>query len=258
MSLVNDYKKQYGWRDWPTVFKSLPSLQGKTVLDLGCGIGDLAAELVAHGAYVIGVDVNEELIHEAQSRQIPNTEFRLGDLRKSYDFGIAADGLWCSFAAAYFPDLPTVLTEWVQNLKPEGWIALTEIDDLFGHEPLSDRTKALLKTYTQDALIAGRYDFYMGRKLQEYLLCSSFTVLKVLQLEDQEFSFSGSATLGVLDSWRSRFNRMKLLHNFCGSDYEQVQEEFLHCLTRNDHISTAKVYFCFATQKDSEGGHHYG
>lgn len=89
MTLSSEYKRQFGWRDWPTIFDALPSLHGQTILDLGCGVGDLAAELVARGARVIGVDMNEELLREARSRQLPNAEFRLGDLRVLPDLGTA-------------------------------------------------------------------------------------------------------------------------------------------------------------------------
>jgi ubiquinone/menaquinone biosynthesis C-methylase UbiE len=249
MSLSSEYKRQFGWRDWPTIFDALPSLHGQTVLDLGCGVGDLAAEFVARGARVIGVDMNEELLREARSRQLSNTEFRAGDLRALPDFGISADGLWCSFAAAYFPDLSTALTSWARSVRSGGWIALTEVDDLFGHEPLSVRTKALFRAYAEHALAAGRYDFHMGRKLRAHLERSGFTVSKTLTLEDQELSFNGPAPLEVLDAWRARFNRMKLLRDFCGPDIDRVQEEFLGCLKRADHTSVAKVYCCIATKE---------
>lgn len=248
MSLSGEYKRQFGWRDWPAIFDALPSFQGQAVLDLGCGVGDLAAEFVNRGARVIGVDLNEELLGEARSRQLSNAEFRMGDLRTSLDLGITADGLWCSFTAAYFPDLPTALAAWARNVKSGGWIALTEIDDLFGHEPLSVGTKALLRDYAEDALTAGRYDFHMGRKLRDHLERSGFRVSKMLTLEDQELSFSGSARPDVLDAWRTRFERMKLLRDFCGPNIDQVQEEFLGCLTRTDHRSVAKVYCCIANK----------
>jgi len=247
MSLSSEYKRQFGWRDWPTIFDALPSLQGQTVLDLGCGVGDLAAEFVARGARVIGVDMNEELLREARSRQLSNAEFRAADLRTLPDLGIAADGLWCSFAAAYFPDLPTALTAWARSMTAGGWIALTEVDDLFGHEPLNVRTKALFRAYAEEAFAAGGYDFHMGRKLRAHLERSGFTVAKTLTLEDQELSFSGAARPEVLDAWRARFNRMKLLRDFCGPESDQVQEEFLGCLKRADHTSVAKVYCCIAT-----------
>jgi len=35
MSLSSEYKRQFGWRDWPSIFDAMPSLHGQTVLDLG-------------------------------------------------------------------------------------------------------------------------------------------------------------------------------------------------------------------------------
>jgi SAM-dependent methyltransferase len=245
MSLVDEYKRQFAWRSWPTIFDALPSLLGQTVLDLGCGPGDLSAEFVARGARVIGVDLNEELLAHARSRQLPGAEFRMGDLRMSPDFGIAADGLWCSFTAAYFPDLTTALAAWARNLKPGGWIAVTEVDDLFGHEPLSARTTSLLTSWANAARAAG-YDCLMGRKLRDHLQSSGFTVSKMLRLEDQELSFSGRARPDVLDAWRLRFSRLGLLRDICGPTFDEVREEFLGCLMRADHNSLAKVYCCIA------------
>lgn len=251
MSLASEYQRQFGWRNWPAIFDALPSLQGQTILDFGCGVGDLAAEFVTRGARVIGVDLNEELLGEARSRQISNAEFQMGDLRASLDLGIAADGLWCSFTAAYFPDLSTVLATWARNVKLGGWIALTEIDDLFGHEPLSAGTKALLGAYADDALATGRYDFQMGRKLRDHLERSGLRVSKVLTFEDQELSFDGPAAPDVLNAWRTRFARMKLLRDFCGPCIDRIEKEFLGCLMRADHRSLAKVYCCIANKSDA-------
>ena len=118
----------------------------------------------------------------------------------------------------------------------------------FGHEPLGDRAKTLLKAYAHDALVAGRYDFHMGRKLRDHLERSGFTVSKLLTLNDQELSFSGPARPEVLDEWRSRFDRMQLLRDFCGAAFDQVREEFLGCLMRTNHRSVATVYCCIATK----------
>src|SRR5215831_7445248 len=126
MNLAQEYRRQFGWRDWPAVFDQLPALDGRTVLDLGCGVGDLAAELAARGAKVIGYDLNETLLDEARSHGIAGAEFRSADLRALPDPGLAADGVWGSFVAAYFPDLRAVLPAWTKRLKPGGWIALTE------------------------------------------------------------------------------------------------------------------------------------
>lgn len=250
MSLSSEYRQQCGWRAWPTILDALPPVRGQVVLDLGCAVGDQAAEFVARGARVIGVDINDKLIEEARSRQLAGADFRVADLRTLPDLGVKADGLWCSFGAAYFPDLPTALTAWSGNLRLGGWIALTEIDDLFGHEPLSTRAKGLLDAYAQEALAANRYDFHMGRKLKDHLERSGFRVSRVLTVADQELSFDGPAQPGVIDAWRNRFDRMTPLRRFCGDDFESVRDGFLLCLRSAEHRSVAKVYSCMAREAD--------
>jgi SAM-dependent methyltransferase len=221
----------------------LPPLAGKTVLDLGCSIGDQAAELAARGARVIGVDANEELLATARARGIPNAEFRSGDIRELGDVGVV-DGIWCSFAAAYFPELGGTLTSWKQHLDPGGWIALTEVDDLFGHEPVEAETRSFLTAYARDALDASRYDFHMGRKLRGHLEGAGFTIAHSRTLVDKELCFDGPARSDVLESWRSRLDRMRLLKNFCGATFEQVRDDLLAALSRADHCSLAKVHYC--------------
>ena len=76
MSLASEYKRQFGWRPWPEVLELLPPLAGKMVLDLGCGIGDQAAQLAERGARVLGLDTNPELLAAAQIRNIPNAEYK--------------------------------------------------------------------------------------------------------------------------------------------------------------------------------------
>lgn len=244
MNLATEYAQQYAWRDWSTVMEALPSLKGQTVFDLGCGGGDLAAALVERGAHVVGFDTNEELLAAARSRPLLNAEFRKSDLRWFEDPGLPADGLWCSFTAAYFPDLTTMLAKWTANLRPGGWIALTEIDDMFGHEPLRERTKTLLSAYAADSLAAGRYNFSMGRELRTHLERCGFPILKELVLQDRELSFDGPGRPDVLCAWRARFERMRLLRAFCGVHFEEVREEFLSCLMRADHRSLARVNCC--------------
>jgi SAM-dependent methyltransferase len=250
MSLASEYKRQFGWRDWSTALRALPLMPGQLVLDLGCGVGDQAAELVARGAQVIGIDANEELLGEARARSLTNAEFRQHDLAAIPDLGRLADGVWCSFAAAYFPALRPMLESWVRHLRPGGWIALTEIDDFFGHEPLSVEAKSIFEAYTRDALAAKRYDFHMGRKLRSNLEQCGFILTTELTLEDQELSFAGPARPDVIDAWRARFDRMKLLENIAGGRFQNLREEFLACLGKTEHRSTAKVYCCIATHRD--------
>ncbi|HAX41565.1 MAG TPA: class I SAM-dependent methyltransferase [Bryobacteraceae bacterium] len=242
MSLADEYARQFQWRDWKTLLDSLPPLRGQIVFDLGCGIGDLAAELAARGADVFAGDIDDAILQRARARLLDGVQFRAVDLRSNVDWGVQADGVWCSFTAAYFVDLSPALTSWTRDLKPGGWIALTEVDDLFGHQPLAPRTTARLTAYYDDALATGRYDFRAGRKLKQHLEKAGFRVAQSMTLADRELSFNGPAGPGVVEAWRARFERMHLLRQFLEDDFDQVRGEFLDCLTREDHRSTAKVY----------------
>ncbi len=137
MSLVDEYRRQYVWRDWARALSLCPLSPGQHVLDLGCGPGDLAAELSARGASVTGIDRDAELLAAAKER-CPRERFERQDLN-SLDLAPGSyDGLWCSFAAAYFVDFEQTFAQWSSFLKPEAWVCLIEIDDLLGHEPLPE------------------------------------------------------------------------------------------------------------------------
>lgn len=250
MTIVDNYRSQWKWRSWPTVFDALPDVSGTTVLDLGCGIGDQAAELVGRGARVIGFDLNDELLEAARARRIPNAEFTRADLRALPDPKVLADGLWCSFTAAYFTDLASVLPQWCKHLRPGAWVALTEVDDLFGHAPLSGRANDVFRGYRRQALAAGRYDFRMGRKLREYAERAGLRVTGSFTVPDMELSFDGPARPEVVLAWRNRLEGMRLLQDFCGDDFAEVRDEFLAAISHPDHRSAAKVCCVVAITPD--------
>ncbi|MDX2051877.1 MAG: methyltransferase domain-containing protein [Polyangiaceae bacterium] len=195
---------------------------------------------------MIGIDANEELLARARARDIPNAEFRCGNLKTLEHVG-KVDGIWCSFAPAYIPELAPTLAAWKRRLNPGGWVALIETDNLFGHEPLSATTSSLLDAYAQAALQAGWYDFHMGSKLLSHLERAGYTISDSRTLSDRELSFDGPAEAEVLEAWKARLERMNALKTFCGTMFEQVRTDLLAALSREDHRSLAKVYSCIAT-----------
>lgn len=247
MDIIEEYKNQYQWRSWDTVYDFLPGMANQTVLDLGCGVGDQAADFIARGARVIGIDMNDDLLNEARFRCPKNARFIKSDFRNLPELDEKADGLWCSFAVAYLTDFKPVLKSWKKQIKSGGWIALTEIDHFFGHEPLQKKVQTVLEHYTREAYNSGWYDFYMGHKLEGYLKNAGFNITETMTLDDQEFSFSGPAKKEVANAWQTRFDRMVLLREFCGSGFENVRSEFLSCLVEEEHRSLCKVYCCIGT-----------
>ena len=69
MSLIDEYRRQYAWRDWKRALSLCPILPGQHVLDLGCGVGDISAEFSAHGVCVLGIDENSEFWAAAKVRE---------------------------------------------------------------------------------------------------------------------------------------------------------------------------------------------
>jgi SAM-dependent methyltransferase len=55
----------------PTLFRLLPDVQGKRVLDAGCGEGYLSRKLARQGARVTGVDFSREMLRLAGERTDP-------------------------------------------------------------------------------------------------------------------------------------------------------------------------------------------
>lgn len=246
MTILEEYKKQSAWRDWETALSKCPLAPGQRVLDLGCGPGDLSAELLARGAQVKGIDANDELLAEAR-RQCPTGLFQHQDLKNLQLPENSFDGLWSSFAAAYFVNFENVLSSWLKFLTDDAWICIVEMDDLLGHEPLSNETRALIEAFYEDALRANRYDFEAGRKIRPLLESAGFTV-EQFELADKELSFAGAAPAEVLQAWRNRLNRMGGLRTFLGGEYPHFAEEFIDCISSVNHRARCKVIACVGTR----------
>lgn len=73
-SLLEQYKKQWSWRNWESLFSHLPELKDSLVYDLDCAHGDHSLKLSEMGAQVIGLDGNESLLKFANQRNIPNSQ----------------------------------------------------------------------------------------------------------------------------------------------------------------------------------------
>jgi SAM-dependent methyltransferase len=56
----------------------LDAQPGERVLDLGCGSGELTAQIAERGAHVVGVDSSPEMIEQARQR-FPDLDVRLAD-----------------------------------------------------------------------------------------------------------------------------------------------------------------------------------
>lgn len=68
----------YAWQHGADLIGLLEPVLGERILDLGCGTGQLTAEIAKTGAEVTGLDRSREMIAEAR-RQFPSIPFAVGD-----------------------------------------------------------------------------------------------------------------------------------------------------------------------------------
>lgn len=250
MSLAQHYSDQYGWRRWSSVYPDLGDLSGTRVMDLGCGIGDQARDLSRLGATVLGVDANRDVIDHAVSRGIARAQFLCENITNPGNYARACDGVWTSFTAAYLPRFDPFLGSVATALEPGGWLAITEVDDLFGHEPLAPRFRAIVEAYYAQSLEDGLYRFRSHDHVTEALSEQGWSIEVDRTLEDDELCFAGPASPRVLEAWRTRLGFMmpRFVDRF-GDEARGFDSAFLKCLAAEEHRSHSRVWFLLARSR---------
>jgi len=102
----------------------LPDPAGRTVLDLGCGDGTLARDLVARGAArVLGADPSARMLALARARTTgPRVRYVQAFAEDLSLRPTSVDLVVSSLALHYVADLGTVLAQVARWLRPGGWL----------------------------------------------------------------------------------------------------------------------------------------
>ncbi len=99
---------------------------GSRALDVATGTGDLAIELAARGAAVVGLDFSERMLELARGKA-PGLEFVQGNaLDLHYPDG-SFDAVTVGFGARNFDDLDRGLRELARVTRPGGRVVILEI-----------------------------------------------------------------------------------------------------------------------------------
>ncbi|MBU9719878.1 MULTISPECIES: class I SAM-dependent methyltransferase [Bacillaceae] len=92
--------------------------QGESILDLGCGTGDLANTLYESGVDIIGVDKSENMVKQA-NRKYPHIQFKIQDAT-ALDYDCEFDAVF-SNAALHWVTSPKEALQGIYNsLKVDG------------------------------------------------------------------------------------------------------------------------------------------
>jgi SAM-dependent methyltransferase len=239
-----EYKIQAGWRNWNAYIDKLPILPSDLILDLGCGTGDVSVLLAEKASRIIGIDLNKDIIEFATNENYrKNVQYLCTDLNKVNEINLPpVDGIWSSFAAAYFPNFSSVLKNWIDLLKPKGWIGLVEVNDLFAHQPIEPVLYKMITSYYERQKDV--YDFRMGRKLKGFMINAGLKIEFEEIKRDRELAFNGPADEEILTAWETRLDRMIVLQQFFGKEkFSDLKIQFLNMLRSADHKSETEINF---------------
>ncbi len=97
----------------PALTGLLPDLTGKTVLDMGCGFGEMCEEFCKRGAeFVTGIDVSAKMLEQAKKKQNSRIEYLRMDMCDIKNLHRKYDVITSSLAVHYVADW----AELVQNV----------------------------------------------------------------------------------------------------------------------------------------------
>ena len=118
----------------PAMLAMAGDLDGRRVLDVGCAAGALSEMLVAGGASVVGIDVNQRLIQRAHERQKGRAEFVVADISAPMPFLATAsfDVVTASLVLHYLADWAPPLREFHRVLRADGALLIST------HHPVQD------------------------------------------------------------------------------------------------------------------------
>ena len=85
-SKLVDTKFENAYIERPATLSLLPNVDGRKVLDAGCGPGSYSEWLVEHGAKVVAIDVSPKMVELARKRLPGSVEVHLANLEDPLDY----------------------------------------------------------------------------------------------------------------------------------------------------------------------------
>jgi ubiquinone/menaquinone biosynthesis C-methylase UbiE len=167
---VSIYSKEY------EIFESLVG-KGSKIIDIGCGTGRDAEELIRRGFDYTGIDASKGMLKVARNR-VKGGKFEIGDFYKLDFEDDTFDGFWAAASLFHVPkkDIDKVVLEIKRIIKKDG-IGFISVKQ--------KRTidEGIIKE-TRGGGIKRYFSFYVKNELKDILERNGFSVLNITKMQD--------------------------------------------------------------------------
>ena len=164
------------WHEWRTMMRWLDPAPGETVLDVACGWGGLSLRMAALGCRVIGIDLQQQFLDDAQrlaaEAGLP-IQYKVGDAERLPFPDNHFPKVVCSSSLEHMGDDRRALREMWRVLRPGGRLVLST-DSLSA--PLSNDLRERHRT------LAHVVHYYTDREIRTRLEETGFLVNRVTYL----------------------------------------------------------------------------
>lgn len=139
---------------------SLCSIQGKTVLDVGCGGGILTDSLARSGANATGIDLSTKVLRIAQlhalDAQTENVSYReISAEAMALEQPAGFDVVTCMEMLEHVPDPASVVQACATLVKPGGWVFFSTLN----RNPMSFLQAIVGAEYVLNMLPRGTHEY---------------------------------------------------------------------------------------------------
>ena len=111
-------KHSYVWKFGASLLELLQARGGERILDVGCGTGQLTAEIAKFGADVMGLDNSEDMLRQAR-QNYPALTFVLGDATR-FRFEDPFDAVFSNAALHWVKNAAAAVESIALALRPGG------------------------------------------------------------------------------------------------------------------------------------------